>query len=181
VPVKITQKITAFFLLSIFLFNTMGYFVAFKVAQYQIKSAVFSDIREGINLEKATLITLKKAEVNSIVWLEKGKEMRYNNQLYDIVKYTENKETITYYCLSDKLEQHLFSHLNEHINTHVTLANPGKNKSSTNIKNSVVKLFFPHCFQYNLKTSEVNIRFSTIKEDFISAAIGTNSPPPRLV
>ena len=63
---NITKKIAAYFLLAIFLFNTMGYFIAFQAMQFQIKSVssnelmkttankyLFSNLISGACLEDA--------------------------------------------------------------------------------------------------------------------------------
>ena len=175
-----TKRITALFLLSIFLFNTMGYFVAFKAAQYQIKSGIVAELKTGIITDDAEVITVDKNELTNIEWLDDGNEMMYNNKRYDILSSKENTTTVTFYCINDKKEETLIAGMNEHINAHIALSKSAKSNVPKSMANDVVKLFCNHCFQYNLKTSEVNITFSPIKEDFISAAIGTNTPPPEL-
>ncbi len=178
---KITKQITALFLLSIFLFNTMGYFVAFKVAQYQIKSDIISEINMGIPTSAESIITISKNDLAKIEWQENEKEMIYEGKRYDIVKTKEDKNSITYYCINDKQEETLFANLDDHINTHVITNKPIKNNSPKNLVNDVVKIFFTNQQQFNFKTSVNTISFFQIKEDYISASIKTNSPPPRFV
>ena len=178
---KITKQITALFLLCIFLFNTMGYFVAFKVAQDQIKSDIISEINAGVSTNEETIITINRTDLASVQWLEDGKEIRYNNQRYDVVKSKEDKSTVTYYCINDKQEETLFADLDNHINTHIITNTPIKNNSSKSLVNDVVKIFFTHQQQFNLNVSVNTISFFQIKEDYISASIKTNSPPPRFV
>ena len=40
-------------------------------------------------------------------WTREGKEFKYNDEMYDIVKIEKHKNKITYYCLHDKDEKDL--------------------------------------------------------------------------
>ena len=177
---KFTRQATALFLLSIFLFNTMGYFVAFKVAQLDIKTEMMAEMKDDITTDDDTEITINEDDALSIEWLEDKKEMRYKNNRYDVVKTETHGKLITYHCIKDTREDALFTNLDKHIGSHVVSTQPQKNHSSNTLTNDVVKLFFQHSYTYRLITSEQNITFLPIKEDFISAAIGTNTPPPEL-
>ena len=97
------------------------------------------------------------------------------------MKSKEDKSTVTYYCINDKQEETLFADLDNHINTHIITNTPIKNNSSKSLVNDVVKIFFTHQQQFNLNVSVNTISFFQIKEDYISASIKTNSPPPRFV
>ncbi len=159
----------------------MGYFIAFKVTQFQIKSTIVSQIKLGISNDAETIITINKNELSKIDWQENGKEMVYNNKRYDVIKSKEGKTTITYYCINDKQEETLFADLNDHINSHVISTKPIKNHSSKTLENDVVKIFFNHQQSFNLITNESGISFLSVKEDNDSEYIKTNSPPPWLV
>ena len=74
------KKAAAIFLLGIFLFNTAGYFIAFKSVQYQIKKEIKAEIKKNINSDELTVIIISKKQINKIDWLEEGKEMNYNGK-----------------------------------------------------------------------------------------------------
>jgi len=74
------KKAAAIFLLGIFLFNIAGYFIAFKLVQYQIKKEIKAEIKKNINSDELTAIIISKKQINKIDWLEEGKEMNYNGQ-----------------------------------------------------------------------------------------------------
>jgi len=159
----------------------MGYFIAFKVTQHQLKSSIVSEIKSGIITNNATVIIINKNELSKVEWLEKDKEMRYNNERYDVVKSEENNTSITYYCINDKQEETLFADLDTHINTHIINTKPSKNNSPKSLENDVVKIFFTNNNQQNLVLTENTLSFFPIKEDYVSQHIKTNSPPPELV
>ena len=159
----------------------MGYFIAFKVTQFQMKSTIVSQIKLGISNDAQTIITINKNELSKIDWQENDKEMVYNNKRYDVIKSKEDKTTITYYCINDKQEETLFADLNDHINSHVISTKPVKSHSSKTLENDVVKIFFNHQQLINLIPNESGISFLSIKEDIVSEYIKTNSPPPWLV
>ena len=178
---KLSKKIAAYFLLSIFLFNTMGYFVAFKVAQHQIKSTIISEINAGVSFSEESILIINKKNVSSIIWEENGKEMTYNGKRFDIIKSIEDNNAITYYCINDKQEETLFANLDEHISTHIISSKPIKNNSQKSLENDVVKIFFTNHQEYKFSTTENNNSYFPIKEDYISEYITTNSLPPELV
>ncbi len=178
---NITKKIAAYFLLAIFLFNTMGYFIAFQAMQFQIKSHVISEINLGIKTDAETIITINKNDISKIDWEESGKEMVYNNKRYDIVKSTENNNSITYYCINDTQEETLYSNLDEHINMHIATNKPTTSHSSKNLVNDVVKIFFANQYQFSFTNKATSVCFLPFRVNYTSESITTNSPPPQFV
>ncbi len=159
----------------------MGYFIAFKVTQHQIKSSIVSEIKSGIITNATTVIIINKNELSKLEWLEKDKEMRYNNERYDVVKSEENTTSITYYCINDKQEETLFAELDTHINTHIINTKPSKNNAPKSLEHDVAKIFFANNQQKNFILTENKVSFFSIKKYFNSAFINTNSLPPELV
>ena len=176
-----TKKIAALFLLAIFLFNTMGYFIAFKAMQYQIKSTIISEINLGIKTESETIVTINKNDLSEIDWKESGREMVYNGKRFDIVKSKEDINSITYYCINDKQEETLFSNLDEHINMHISTDKSTTSHSSKNLVNDVVKIFFTSQHQFTFTTQATSVCFLPFRVDYTSESIKTNSPPPQFV
>lgn len=174
------KKIAILFLLSIFLFNTVGYFIAFKSVQYEIKSEVLSEIKQDINNKELTPVTINKNNLQDIEWLESGEEMRYNDQLYDIVKSTETSSTITYYCIADTKEESLFTNLDEHIRTHIAANKPAQNQKTSVDK--VIKLYF--AIEQSIKFKDVSlnrVQFLQTNLIYSSTLLETDSPPPEFV
>ena len=174
------KKIFTLTLLIVFLFNVAGYFIAFKAEQFQIKSEIESEIKSGITTEELTVININKKNVAAIQWTEYGKEMRYKDELYDVVKFSETATTITYYCIDDSKEDSLFANLDVHINTHVATNNP--QKSSKKLSNHVIKIYFSNKQQFIVAPSALFAKFSPFNNlIFTSAILEKNAPPPEFV
>jgi hypothetical protein len=176
------KKVTTFFLLGIFLFNTMGYFITFKVIQCQIKNEIKTEIKNGINLPELITITINKAQTDKIEWLENKEEMRYNNNRYDVVRFIENKESTTYYCINDTQEESLFTSLEKHVNTHVTTDKSTKDHTSKNLTDNVTKLYFSNRESLNFKTNPTRILpFFSTTSFYSSVLLDTDFVPPELI
>ena len=163
----------------IFLFNTAGYFIAFKTQQYQVKSEIESEIKAGINTNELTTVTISKMDLSDIQWMESGKEMRYNGEMYDVVKSSETSNSVTYYCINDAKEESLFANLDDHINTHVLSNVP--QKSSKKLIDHVVKLYFSTPPAAEFSSTAYSQNFSFGNSIFTSVIIEKNAPPPEFV
>ena len=170
------KKIFLFTFLIIFLFNFAGYFIVFKVEQYQIKSEIEAKITAGIETEALTIITIEKSDFQSVEWVEGNKEFRYKGGLYDVVKNTETRKTITYYCISDLKEESLFSDLDEHI--HVNVANNSQ-KSSKKLNNHVIKLYFLNTRPILIPQELAYFPLFSSRVISASAILEINTPPPQ--
>jgi hypothetical protein len=176
------KKVAAIFLLSIFLFNTVGYYIAFQAVQYQIKAEVKSEIIKGLPIDKLEIVIISKNNLSKVEWFENGDEMEYNGNRYDIVKITKNETSTTYYCMNDKQEEQLFSNLDNHINTHIAANKPVKNQAAKNLEKSVVKVYFQSKQFLKFTVLELNSsKFSPVQLNYTSALLETNSPPPEFV
>ncbi len=175
------KKVLVIFLLFIFLFNTVGYFIAFKAVQYEIKNEVWSEIKPDIINKKLTSVTINKNNLQDIEWLESGKEMRYNNKMYDIIKITETHSSITFYCINDTKEESLFSNLEDHINTHIA-NKPIKSGNQKKATDNVIKLYFlnEQSIKFNI-SSIYRHNFFPTNLIFKSSIIETDSLPPEFV
>jgi len=176
------KKVITLFLLGIFLFNTMGYFVAFKAIQYQMKNEMKAEIRQGINLPELVTITIAKTQTDKIEWLEDKEEMQYNNNRYDVVRFTETNKSITYYCINDGKEELLFVNLEKHIDTHIATDKPTKNETKKNIDQHITKLYFQN-------DNSLQFRFNQLSETsllpgnlaYSPVLLETASLPPEFI
>jgi hypothetical protein len=113
---------------------------------------------------------------NQIVWTRKGKEFRYKNEMYDVVKAELKKNKVTYLCIHDKDEKELTQVFN-------TLV---KDNNSSNKKNDINLL--KDLSKYNLHSNNILILNPTaclqnlyIKDLYISFFGDINLPPPKPV
>lgn len=174
------KKLAVLFLLFIFLFNTVGYYIAFKTVQYSVKREIKAEIKHGLDITQLTTIIINKKALSAVEWLENGKEMRYNGELFDVVSSIENSNSITYYCINDKQEEVLFANLDEHINRYIAADKPIKNNAAKKLIEQVVKLYFSFEENQQFYPSFSSIIHSSIDFNCLSAQIETNFLPPEL-
>ena len=85
------KKIAVFSLLAIFLFNSFGYFIVFKVAQLEARKEIKTKIKLGLPEKELTAIEFKKSDLKNIHWVKENKEFYYENKLYDVAnRYTKS-------------------------------------------------------------------------------------------
>ena len=174
------KKVIVLFLLGIFLFNTMGYFIAFKTIQYSIRSEIKEEIKQKFTPPQLITIVVDKQQLSKIEWSEEGEEMHYDSKLYDVVRFTETKKSITYYCINDTQEESLFAGLEEHIATHVSGNKPIKNESSKNIIDTTIKLYYSFISDFKFDTGCLSTPpIFTNNLIYTSALIETESIPPE--
>lgn len=175
------KKILAIFLLAIFLFNYMGYFIASKVALKEAKREMRAAIRAGlIDKQMTVLITIPKKDLALYEFKDKGKEIIYKGEMYDIITRSESNTDVILKCINDRNEKKLIADLEQHIGTHVSTAAPLKSNSGKKISQSLVKLYYsePSTIQFTRESSTaIEIPFSA---NFISEYIEISNPPPQL-
>ena len=173
------KKAFSILFLGIFLFNIAGYYIAFKTEQYEIRSEIESEIKAGVNIAELTTISISKTLKSDLQWTESEKEIRYKGEMYDVVKSSETRDSITYFCINDSKEATLFSTLNEHISQHIASNTPWKNskKSTTH----VLKLYhsFPQLTKILSNSNSETFQFRN--SIFTSIKLEVNAPPPKLV
>lgn len=175
------KKFAVFTLLSIFIFNTVGYYIVFKVNQFEVRKEIKSRIKLSLPLEELTAIHIEKNKIENILWVKKNKEFYYNKILYDIVKTDETNTSTTFYCISDEKEQALFTNLDEHINLYISSTDNKNNSTSKKLKEHVVKIYFIHSFVFCFNESAILHKFAALKMNFTSESPEINSPPPKFV
>jgi hypothetical protein len=105
--VKTMKKILSIILLAVFLFNTMGVYVVFKVNQSMIRSDTRAMINSGFHKELYLLVRIDNPGSDPNFKKLDHNEFSYQGQLYDIVSESVKGSTIWYYCIHDKHEERL--------------------------------------------------------------------------
>jgi hypothetical protein len=130
------KKTFIILLLSIFLFNTIGYFIVFKVSQLSIKESMRENIGKGILNYSLSKLVISKASLSEINWLEED-EFIFKNNRYDVVNLVEDEQTFIFYCVLDEEETCLVSRMADHLKDNGAKDRSSKNTSLKTIDNSV--------------------------------------------
>lgn len=174
------KKSLSILLLGIFLFNSAGYYLVFKVAQIEIKKEIKREIKLGLQSEELSVIRFSNSEIKNIIWVKKNKEFIYLDQMFDIVKSISEDNYITYYCINDKQEKKLFKDLEQQVLKQIENNKNSKNNSTKKNFENITKtcfyeelslLLFPQCC-FN--------SFCDHNESFTSIDLLISTPPPRI-
>ncbi len=149
--------------------------------QLQIKKEIKTKIKMGLNPSDITSITITKSDLKDIKWLKEGKEMIYNNKLYDIIRVEKNHKSLTYHCIEDKREAELYAQLENHINTHVATNKPPKKSFPLKKVDNVIKLFFSSEKSFSSIPVTTISQLSTITILYERPLLERNFPPPRFI
>ena len=175
------KKFFSILFLFIFIFNIAGYFIVFKLMQYEARKEMKAYIKQNLNDEEMEVIVIPNNKIGTagsgFRFVEEN-EFIYNDKLYDIVrKKTDGNKTI-FYCINDKFEENLFSGLFEHTKRN-TDQNTPINEKSNKLTKSIVKEALPEkqvLLHYAINQSITHFKYALfIKEQFIPIL----SPPPK--
>jgi hypothetical protein len=174
------KKAGSIFLLFIFLFNTMGYFIAFKINQEAIRRGMRKDIENGIINSSVSKIVIENSELASVNWIEND-EFEYNNERYDLIKKSENSSNIIFYCINDSKESSLFSGMYEHVKNHISGTKSDKSSSSKIVGDNIIKIVHLNSFKFNAPVLDLNQNSSLpYLSNYKFALIKANFQPPEL-
>jgi hypothetical protein len=158
-------------LLFIFLFDLGGYYVWFCIWQNNMQKEIRKEIRKGLKDEDLTLIIISVDEESGISWIEQNKEFRYQGDMYDVVKISQQNQEKYYYCIRDIKEKQLIASYNKN--------NHSRSESGKRIKqfkyqyipqnNSPADLVYPVAFA-----------ITEIPANYKSNITEINSPPPKM-
>ena len=139
---RMFKKAGILFFLSVFPFNSLGYFIVFKVSQNEIREEMALQLNNTSFSKAVTKIVLNDIDRNDILWDENGKEFEYGDKSYDIIRKAREGSSLIVYCIADKKETQLLSNLDEHVNTNVLSDESKKQKSGKDLSSKIVKLYF---------------------------------------
>jgi hypothetical protein len=109
-----------------------------------------------------------------VEWKEEGKEFRYKDEMYDVIKTVVHKDSVTYFCLQDKDEKTLMTNFDRLVKNNVD--NSGSKKNI--IVKDLSKYNFNNITQFYPVINKA--LFITFKPIFYkSISIDTQSPPPK--
>jgi len=172
------NKTTSIFLLILFAYNAAGIFVIFKLKQIEVKEEATEKIASNLHDNELEIFTINIEEFknggSNIIWEEKGKEFRYEDKLYDVVriKYADGK--IQLFCLNDKKEENIIESFSNSLHKNLSLDNK--------LLNILAKIpgYFYQDISYRLplltgKSFQLSTNFT-----YKSVVVKILTPPPRL-
>lgn len=174
------KVLISYLLLSVFLFNTIGYIITFKVVQLQIKREVKRELKSKIKSSDLYAIRLSSTEYESLQWIEKEREFVLNGKMYDIVKTEYKNGVIILSCIDDKQEKKLFANLEDHISKYIS-DNKSSSKRDIKLNDTPTKYFQTWIFSIAQRFPKSIIHSSEHLFSIQELDIDPAFPPPRII
>jgi len=167
------KKSLSIFIVVAFLLDLGGEYVWFRILQSNIQQEIQHEIEKGLTLHDITLIVIPVERKSELIWIKPGREFRYHDEMYDVIRMSRKERKEYYYCIRDSREKKLISDF-------------GKRKSSKSDNEKLIKGIFN--FHYTstrilLKTELPSTGFSFVpyRVFYTSRAADINSPPPETI
>lgn len=98
-------------MLCVFAFGIAGYYPVFRIMQLGIQEEMELRIAASIPTEQLHAIAVGSSE--EVDWQRAGKEFKFRNDLYDVVRSESRGDSTVYYCVKDSEEEKLFDGFEE--------------------------------------------------------------------
>ncbi|MCF8372439.1 MAG: hypothetical protein K9H64_12495 [Bacteroidales bacterium] len=136
-------------------------------------------LKESIPESELVQIFVSMAKITSIHWTKEGKEFRFMDQMYDVVKSVSKSDGVLFYCLHDAKESKLFENLDSFIESHVA-DNPKNQKNAKRLMGFSIKdFFYPEKLEFNISENTFNRNFIQPENKYISPFLYLDTPPPK--
>jgi hypothetical protein len=175
------KRTVSILLVAVFLLQTLGIYLVFKLKQTEIRSEVKNKISTELPDEALVLIKLNNSTANKsgngFRWIRHN-EFSYRGKMYDVVRREQHdRNEIWFFCLSDEQETKLISNFRQQVNDHMD--NDHKNMRHLP---ETLSFFCNDIFSVQMNTFRqltelpVLYRFSVITENLLP-----DSPPPEFL
>ncbi|MBK7407270.1 MAG: hypothetical protein IPL49_18650 [Saprospirales bacterium] len=171
---KTAISIALLFLLS---FHLAGFYLFFSFQQRQAKTEIKQRIKQRVPEAALSLIVLCTDDLDQLQWKD-AHEFWYQGQLYDIVRSTQQDQTITFHCISDVQETRLFKNLGYWVERHQEDRDKGT-FSVKLIRQMFTMLSPPQVIPVLALTGRRQNTPSIYSDPFHSWIVDTPSPPPK--
>ena len=144
-------------------------------AKYEAREQVCRNLPNN----KLTRISDIAGRDRNIHWKEKGKEFRYNGNMYDVVRTLKKGDTTIYYCYADVRESKLISEIDKQVNDYLK-AHPTESQKGNNLLKKVMGLFYISTSDdlYKILNAGETLTILMIVH-FPDSYTGIKSPPPK--
>lgn len=145
--------------------------------ELKMEAHQFLKTNPGVDFLSVFEFDLKDGEIQAadFQWEERGKEFKFNNTMYDVVKIEELNHQMVVYCYNDSGESKLEKHLDE---IHQKQNNP--KASSTAAFQKLISLSFESVKQqeHQIIPNLIRFKFKGFDESVLFNALEITGPPP---
>jgi len=181
--IKVLKKLVPISFALLFLFNLAGYYIAYPVMSWCIKSTVRAGMEAGILKKKLVLVKIPVSLTNSPntrFQMTDEDEFQYMGRMYDVSSKEIVGDSVYYYCYADYDEDQLVAGLDDHVKSDSAI-NATDHKSDGH--RSVIKLLKEYLKGFCLSPDIVlsgNLFISSLHvQHHQRISLDIHSPPPK--
>jgi hypothetical protein len=168
------KKILSIVLVFVLFYSIIGFYLNFEIEQFRIKEEVKEKIINNLPENELTLIKISSRDNEKIIWMEEGREFKYQGNMFDVVRIKKGTDTTYYYCFSDVNESKLLANLDKLVKEQTD-----NSQSRTNQKKQEINYFF-HEILFTQCLTETPVLFFNCTSRYRSIDTDVLSPPPRI-
>lgn len=127
-------------LLTLFLFNTFGYYIVFSYTRHIVRSEMRSLAKAGYFKESGLTIKITDPLRDPAFKRLNRNEFIYDGALYDIISECVSGNTVTFYCINDKKEEKLIAQFHHCLDLTVCQNNTAKAKHANALLRHLITL-----------------------------------------
>lgn len=145
------RKPISILLLLVFLFQSVGCLVIFKLQQLQVRNEVKHHLLSNLPDSELEIIKISRHEQsdsNSPFHFWESDEFSYSGKMYDVIRREDHGNTTWYYCFPDTRETHVLSQLNKFVKDQMA-HDPKKQKQRDEFQRLLNSLFHAGNQQYS--------------------------------
>ena len=102
------KKTFALFILLVFALNITGLYIPFYLVRSYIRNEMNEKAKDELKTESLVELTFSvKDKLEGFTWSREGREFKFGNEMYDVVKAERLGDKVVYYCLRDNDETNL--------------------------------------------------------------------------
>jgi hypothetical protein len=152
------KKIVLLILVSVFLFNVIGYVLVYEFLKFSNNAAIEKQISNGISSDKQVVLSFPLSGIlsvnSSFRWVKTGKEFVFNKQCYDIVSKEIKRDTVFFHCIRDTKEEHIILSYRNTVK---------KNAENNNGRRKANQLFSKLAIDYYCNGVDINLFYKISK------------------
>jgi hypothetical protein len=174
------KKAISILILSVFLYNTIGFLAAHSFLSNYYKELGLREVEEIADADEIQILMFDKSDIQNskidFMWVHSA-EFKYDGDMYDIVKKEENENQIILYCLNDSKETKLEKDFERELDNSTT--NKKQNSGDNNPFNTLNSEATGESALNLPDVTKISYGFNYIK-NYVPICTEIPSPPPKL-
>ena len=162
------KKAVAAFLLVLFIFNSAGYYCLYELNRFQVKKAVHSS--NTTHPYSLTVLKIRDADRDPSFQRLDKLEIRFNGNMYDIIKEVKTEKFTIFYCLRDTKEEDLLA----------VMKTNNSEKTKPGFLMNYITLVLPHIQMAMHELTAIQIVFPHLTLNLNPIQLSTWTPPPEV-